>query len=67
MEGASRKEQLVPRIIVTSETGEQRLPAPVLLDERVDFVNLCEDHGAEELIERLGWALSEADDVERAA
>jgi hypothetical protein len=67
MEEASRKDELVPRIIVTSETREQRLPAPVLLDEHVDFVNLCEDHGAEELIERLGWALSDAEDVERAA
>jgi hypothetical protein len=57
----------VPRIIVTSDVTEPRLPAPILLDEHVDFVNLCEDHGAEELIARLGWALSEADDVERAA
>jgi hypothetical protein len=65
--GLTEKEQLVPRIIVTSDTGEQRLPAPVLLDERVDFVNLCEDHSAEELIERLGWALADAEDVERAA
>jgi hypothetical protein len=57
----------VPRIIVTSDTAEQRDSAPVLLDEHVDFVNLCEDHRAEQLIERLGWALADAEDVERAA
>ena len=42
----------MPRIIVTPDVAEPRLPAPVLLDEHVDFVNLCEDHGAEELIEQ---------------
>jgi hypothetical protein len=57
----------LPRIIVTPDAAEQRLPAPVLLDEHVDFVNLCEDHRAEQLIERLGWALTDADDIERAA
>jgi hypothetical protein len=57
----------LPRITVTSDSARQSLPAPVLLDEHVDFVNLCEDHAAEELIERLGWALADADDVERAA
>jgi hypothetical protein len=57
----------VPRIIVTSDAAEQSLPVPVLLDEHVDFVNLCEDHRAEELIERLGWALADAEDAERAA
>jgi hypothetical protein len=57
----------LPRIIVTSDAVEQNLPAPVLLDEQVDSANLCEDNGAEELIERLGWALADADDRERAA
>jgi hypothetical protein len=57
----------VPRIIVTSDAAEQSLRTPVLLDERLDFVNLCEDHAAEELIARLGWAIVDADDVERAA
>ena len=57
----------MPRITVTSDSAQQSLPAPILLDEHVDFVNLCEDHAAEELIERLGWALADADDVERAA
>jgi hypothetical protein len=61
------KGEAVPRIIVTSDAAEQDLRTPVLLDEHVDFVNLCEDHAAEELIARLGWALADADDVERAA
>jgi hypothetical protein len=57
----------VPRIIITADPVEQDLAAPVLLDERVDSANLCDENGAEELIERLGWALADADDVERAA
>lgn len=54
------------RIIVIPENSNQR-PAPTLLDEHVDFVNLCEDHSAEALIERLGWALTDAEEAERAA
>jgi hypothetical protein len=57
----------VPRIIITTDAVEQDLASPVLLDERVDSANLCNENGAEELIERLGWALAAADDVERAA
>jgi hypothetical protein len=52
------------RIVVTAERTTQR-HAPVPLDQHVDFVNLCEDHNAEALIERLGWALADAEDAQR--
>jgi hypothetical protein len=39
----------------------------VLLDEHVDPLALCDDDRAERLIERLGWALTDAEEVERAA
>ena len=58
------------RIIVLAEPADRlRRPAvageqPVLLDERVDSVHLCDDHAAEQLIERLAWAVSDAEDVQ---
>jgi hypothetical protein len=53
------------RIIVTADQTNQR-DAPVLLDESVSSVHLSTDHAAMQLIERLGWALSDAEDAERA-
>jgi hypothetical protein len=38
----------------------------VLLDEQVNSVHLCDDHAAEQLIERLAWAVTDADDAEGA-
>jgi hypothetical protein len=61
------------RIIVTTDSpDERRGPAlaaktPVLLDEHVDPVHLGTDHAAEQLIERLGWAVSDAEAVQRVA
>jgi hypothetical protein len=59
------------RIIVTTDSGYGRRSAPlapetpVLLDERVDPVHLCDDHAAEQLIERLAWAVNDAEDFQR--
>jgi hypothetical protein len=59
------------RIIVTTDPvggrGASALldEAPVLLDEQVNSVHLCDDHAAEQLIERLAWAVSDADDAQR--
>jgi hypothetical protein len=60
------------RIIVTTDsTDGRRAPvlsdeAVILLDERVDAVHLCDDHAAEQLIERLAWAVTDAEDAQRA-
>jgi hypothetical protein len=60
------------RIIVTTDSADERRSAPlasetpVLLDERVDPVHLCNGHAAEQLIERLAWAVSDAEDFKRA-
>jgi hypothetical protein len=56
----------VPRIIVVPESNSQSRP-DALLDERVDSSGLCEDDRAERLIERLGWALTDAEEEEREA
>lgn len=52
------------RIIVTTE-GSQRPDAPVLLDEWVYPDHLSDDQSAAQLIERIGWAVTDADNVER--
>ena len=52
------------RIIVTTEQDE-RTDAPVLLDERVCSDHLSDDHAAAQLIERLGWAVTDAEHAER--
>jgi hypothetical protein len=52
------------RIIVTTDPTEQR-DAPVLLDESVYSAHLDNDHSAAQLIERLGWAITDAEDTQR--
>jgi hypothetical protein len=64
----------MPRIIVTTDPVDRRAsridqgeggPA-VMLDERVHSVHLSDDHAAEQLIERLAWAVNDAEDRQRA-
>jgi hypothetical protein len=52
------------RIIVMADHPNQH-EAPVLLDESVHSVHLSSGHAAMQLIERLGWALSDAEEAER--
>ena len=54
------------RIIVTTEQG-QRPNTSVLLDERVCSEHLSDDHSAAQLVERLGWAINDAENAERRA
>ena len=53
------------RIIVTTDSSSEN-SAPVLLDESVYSVHLDNDHTAAQLIERLGWAINDAESTERA-
>ena len=54
------------RIIVMADPTERR-DAPILLDERVCSAHIADNHSATQLIERLGWAISDAENAERAA
>lgn len=54
----------MPRILVMTDPRESR-DAPVLLDEAVRPEHLFDDHAAAQLIERIGWAVTDANDVER--
>ena len=52
------------RIIVTTDPTIH-YSGPVLLDESVYSTYLADDHNAAQLIERLGWAISDAENTQR--
>lgn len=54
------------RIIVTTDPTEQH-DAPVLLEERVYPVHVASDHSAAQLVERLNWAINDAESADHAA
>ncbi|HTQ67908.1 MAG TPA: hypothetical protein VMI13_04395 [Solirubrobacteraceae bacterium] len=56
----------MPRVIVITEhrsTGDQEA---VLLDEQVHSIHLDTEHSAGQFIQRLGWAINDAEEVERS-
>jgi len=53
------------RIIVTTDPRTDHA-APILLDESVYSVHLDNEHNAAQLIERLGWAITDAENTQRA-
>ncbi len=55
----------MPQIIVQAAPGER--PGPVTLHERVNGNDLNSDHFARQLVERIGWALLDAEDLEETA
>ncbi len=57
----------MPRIVVTTDPRSTRAAdAPVLLlDEDVHSVHLSSDHAAAQLIQRLAWAINDAEDAEQ--
>jgi hypothetical protein len=50
------------RILITAEPGETQ-KGPVVLDERVLPIHLTDGHSAEQLIERIGWAINDAEEL----
>jgi hypothetical protein len=59
------KERAMPQIIVTADRGAAFREGAVTLRERVTVADLESEHFATQLVERLGWAVADADDVER--
>ncbi len=55
----------MPRVIVISDP-DGRGESAVTLAERVVSAHLADDHSAAQLIERLGWAILDAEDAQRA-
>jgi hypothetical protein len=58
------KGDFMARIIVTTDPTTEDA-APVLLDERVYSIHLDNDHDAAQLIERVGWAITDAEAIQR--
>ena len=56
----------MPRIIVIADplSTEPSNETPVLLDEQVRSVHLSTNHAAAQLVERLAWAVSDAERAE---
>ena len=54
---------LITRIIVATHPTRKRA-APVLMDESVYSIHLDSGHNAAQLIERLGWAIGDAEDTQ---
>ena len=55
----------MPKIIVTSEFKDSE--QTITLEERVVAAHLEDNHSAAQLVERLGWAILDAEEDERAA
>ena len=53
----------MPRILVTTDGSDEREKA-VVLQERVIPSDLESDHFSAQLVERVGWALADADEIE---
>jgi len=56
----------MPRIIVTTDPVSSELTdeTPVLLEEHVHSVHLSTGHAAAQLVQRLAWAVTDAEHVE---
>jgi hypothetical protein len=48
-------------VLPNAEHLDGSLSGPVLLDERVDPVNLEDEHSSHQLIERVAWAIQDAE------
>jgi hypothetical protein len=55
----------MPHILVTADGTNDGGEGPVMLRERVTVSDFDSDHFAAQLVERLGWAVGDADQVER--
>jgi len=57
----------MPRVIVTTDPTKLPHHSSVLLDEQVQTVHLSSGHAAAQLVERIAWAISDAEQAESAA
>jgi len=55
---------IMPRVTVTTETGNER-GRSILLSECVGPVHMENEHSSLQFLERLAWAISDAEDAER--
>ncbi len=55
----------MPQIVVTADRTDDRDNGMELLRERVNVADFESDHFAAQLVQRLGWAVSDASEVEQ--
>lgn len=55
----------MPQIIVKADQGSDREEDAVMMRERINPADFESDHFAAQLVERLGWAVSDAEEAER--
>ena len=56
----------MPRIIVIADTPQRaNIDAPVLMDEEVKPDHLADEHASQQIIERVAWAVLDAQEVSR--
>jgi hypothetical protein len=55
----------MPQIIVTADRSTDGGERPVMLRERVNVEDFESGHFAAQLVQRLGWAVGDADAVEQ--
>lgn len=55
----------MPRIIVTADRPTVGGDRPIMLAERVSVSDFESEHFQAQLVERLGWAVGDADAVEQ--
>lgn len=57
----------MPQVIVTADRSNDRGEGAVMLRERVSPADFESNHFQTQLVERLGWAVSDAKEVEQDA
>lgn len=57
----------MPQIIVRADRRDRHNEGPVMLTERVNVSDFESEHFAAQLVERLGWAVSDASEMEEQA
>jgi hypothetical protein len=55
----------MPQIIVTADKPNDEGQPPVMFRERVSVTDFESAHFANQLVERLGWAVGDADELNR--
>ncbi|MGH2891687.1 MAG: hypothetical protein ACRDPM_00260 [Solirubrobacteraceae bacterium] len=55
----------MPQIIVTADNLAEDGESPIMFRERVSVSDFESEHFAAQLMERLGWAVGDADEVNR--
>ena len=55
----------MPQIIVTADKPSGDGEPPIMFQERVNVSDFESEHFAAQLVERLGWAVGDADEVNR--